>query len=88
MAMSDSGGENSFREYLTSVGATVHPDLALLADDPGKGRKVVVNADIASGTELLKIPINICFYASPTGPAKEVNLGHLSRKTHGLRGNL
>ena len=71
--MSDPGEEKDFREYLTSAGGFVHEGLTLLADDPSKGRKVVATSDIAIGTELLKVPVNTCFSASPTGPARQVD---------------
>lgn len=79
--MTESEEENLFREYLTSAGALVHADLALLADDENKGRKVILRADVAKGTELLRIPVNICFFAAATGPAREVVLRYLTGST-------
>ena len=70
--MSDPGEEQGLRKYLTSAGGFVHEDVSLLANDAAKGRKVVLNAQVAKGTELLRVPVNICFFHSPTRPAQQV----------------
>lgn len=70
--MSDPGEEQAFRQYLTSAGGFVHEGVSLLANDASKGRKTVLNASVAKGTELLRVPVNICFFHSPTRPAQQV----------------
>lgn len=70
--MSDPGEEQALREYLISAGGFVHEGLSLLTHDAVKGRKVFCNVSVAKGTELLKVPVNICFFQSPTRPAEQV----------------
>ena len=67
-----SGEEQALRRYLTSAGGLVHDGIALLAEDSKKGRKVVAKQDITKGTQLLKVPVNTCFYASSTRVNQQV----------------
>lgn len=70
--MGDPGEEKTFRDYLTSAGSFVHEGISLLADDSSKGRKVIASQELAKGTELLRIPTDLCFFSSPTRPPQQV----------------